>query len=51
MNKIERIEALKLRTKQFAIRVIKLYQNLPKTDEARIIGKQLLQSSILTPQS
>jgi four helix bundle protein len=33
------------RTKQFALRVIKLFQNLPKTEEARVIGKQLLRSS------
>ena len=48
MNKIEKIEAFKLRTKQFAIRIIKLFQNLPKTDEARIIGKQLLRSATST---
>jgi four helix bundle protein len=48
MNKIEQIEAFKLRTKQFAIRVIKLFQSLPKTDEARIIGKQLLRSATST---
>ena len=48
MNKIEKIEAFKLRTKQFAIRIIKLFQNLPKTDEARVIGKQLLRSATST---
>lgn len=32
------------RTKKFALRIIKLYQSLPKTEEARIIGKQLLRS-------
>ncbi len=32
-------------TKQFALRVIKLFQALPKTDEANIIGKQLLRSA------
>lgn len=37
-------EVLKDRSKQFAIRVIKLFQALPKTDEARIIGKQVLRS-------
>lgn len=45
MNKIDRIEAFKLRTKQLSLRVIKLYQALPKTDEARILGKQLLRAS------
>lgn len=32
------------RTKKFALRIIKLYQSLPKTEESRIIGKQLLRS-------
>jgi hypothetical protein len=27
------------RTKKFALRIIKLYQNLPKSEEAKIIGK------------
>jgi four helix bundle protein len=31
-------------TKKFALRIIKLFQALPKTDEARTIGKQLLRS-------
>lgn len=35
---------LKQRTKQFVLRVIKLYQSLPKTQEAQIIGKQLFRS-------
>ena len=42
MDKIEKIEAFKQRTKGLALRVIRLFQSLPKTDEARIIGKQLL---------
>ncbi|MGD9588204.1 MAG: four helix bundle protein [Pyrinomonadaceae bacterium] len=33
---------LKQRTKQFALRIIKLYGALPKSVEAQIIGKQLL---------
>ncbi len=33
------------RTKKFSLRVIKLFQALPRTDEARIIGKQLLRCS------
>lgn len=32
------------RTKKFALRAIKLYQSLPHTEEARILGKQLLRS-------
>jgi len=38
-------EALKLRTKDFALRVLRLYHSLPHTEEARILGKQLLHSS------
>ncbi len=45
MDKIEKIEAFKLRTKRLSLRAIKLFQALPKTDEARILGKQLLRSS------
>jgi four helix bundle protein len=45
MTKVAQIEAFKNRTKELALRVIKLFQSLPKTDEAKIIGKQLLRSS------
>ncbi len=45
MNKLEQIEALKQRTKDFALRIIRLFQVLPKTEEARIIGRQLLRSA------
>lgn len=38
-------EELKTRTKMFAIRNINLYRNLPKTEEAKIIGRQLLRSA------
>jgi four helix bundle protein len=38
-------EALKLRTKDFALRVLRLYRSLPKSQEARILGTQLLRSS------
>jgi len=37
-------EELRQRTKQFALRVIRLFRSLPKSDEARILGKQLLRS-------
>ena len=33
-----------VRTKQFALRVIRLYSALPKTTEAQVIGKQVLRS-------
>jgi four helix bundle protein len=35
---------LKRRTKDFAIRIIKLYVALPKSVEAQVIGKQVLRS-------
>jgi four helix bundle protein len=35
---------LKARTKEFALRVTRLYLALPKTTEAQVIGKQLLRS-------
>ncbi len=35
---------LRDRTKQFALRVIRLYRSLPRGDEAGVIGKQLLRS-------
>src|SRR5216684_1182562 len=37
-------EQLRLRTKQFAIRIVRLFRALLKSDEARIIGKQMLRS-------
>ena len=37
-------EQLRARTKLFAIRIVKAVQRLPKTDEARIMGKQLLRA-------
>jgi hypothetical protein len=33
MDTIEKIEALKKRTKAMALRIINMYQNLPKTVE------------------
>ena len=35
---------LKLRTREFALRIVRLYSALPKTTVAQIIGKQLLRS-------
>ncbi len=35
---------LKVRTKSFALRIIRLYVFLPKTTEAQVIGKQVLRS-------
>ncbi len=35
---------LRVRTKNFALRIIRLYTALPKTTEAQVLGKQLLRS-------
>lgn len=35
---------LKLRTKEFALRMIRMFQALPKTTEAQVLGKQVLRS-------
>jgi four helix bundle protein len=38
------VKDLRDRTKKFALRIIKLYQGLPKTGEAQVLGKQVLRS-------
>ena len=43
-EKTYRAEELKKRTKQFATRIVRLYQALPRRDEARVIGRQVLRS-------
>jgi four helix bundle protein len=35
---------LKDRTKEFALRVIRMYSTLPKSTEAQVLGKQVLRS-------
>ncbi len=35
---------LRERTTRFALRVVKLFRSLPKTEEARILGRQILRS-------
>jgi four helix bundle protein len=37
-------EILKDRTKRFALRILGVYRALPRTEEARILGKQVLRS-------
>src|SRR5208337_3972191 len=37
-------EDLRRRTKEFALRVINLFRALPRTEEARILGRQVLRS-------
>jgi four helix bundle protein len=41
---ISKQEALRGRTKRFALRIIRLFQHLPRTTEAQVLGKQLLRS-------
>jgi len=43
MNKEERPD-LRIRTKAFALRIIRLYSSLPKLTQAQVIGRQLLRS-------
>ena len=41
----EKPVGLRMRTKKFALRVIRLYQALPRTGEAQVLGKQVLRSA------
>jgi four helix bundle protein len=38
-------EELRQRTKQFALRVISLFRALPRTEVARVLGRQVLRSA------
>ncbi|GAB3299905.1 four helix bundle protein [Hymenobacter tenuis] len=38
-------EDIRLRTKQASLRIIRLFQQLPRTGEASVLGKQLLRSA------
>jgi four helix bundle protein len=42
MNMLEQAEAMKLRTKQFAIRIVSVVRPLPRTREGDVLGKPLL---------
>jgi len=44
-EKIALTELFKKRTKKFVVDNIKFFRTLPKTEEAKIIGRQLLRSS------
>jgi four helix bundle protein len=37
-------EELRLRTKQFPLRILHLFRSLPKSEEGRVIGRQLLRA-------
>lgn len=45
IDRIEFAEIFKKRTKKFVVDNIKFFRTLPKTEEAKIIGRQLLRSS------
>ncbi len=40
----EKAKELQERTKKFAISVIQLFRKLPRTEEARVLGRQLLRA-------
>lgn len=40
----DEVPDLKPRTKEFALRVIRMFSALPRTDEARVLGRQVLRS-------
>lgn len=42
---LDQAKELQIRSKKFAVSIVKFYKRLPKTDEGRILGKQLLRSS------
>ena len=44
MNNFEFSEKMKTRTKVFAVQIVKFYKTLLKTDEARVLGRQVLRS-------
>jgi four helix bundle protein len=44
MSKIDRARELQDRTKKFALRIIGAFSRLPKTEAARVIGRQFLRS-------
>lgn len=45
VTKIEFVNAIKARTKKFVLDSIKFYQSLPKSEEAKIIGRQFIRSA------
>src|SRR3954470_22955797 len=41
---LDRAEKMKRRTKQFALRVVRMFKALPRSEESRIMGRQVLRS-------
>lgn len=44
MNTLQSAQELQLRTKQFALRIIKAFTRFPKEEAARLIGRQFLRA-------
>ena len=44
MNKLDFAKQMQARTKLFAVQIVKFFGKLPKTEEARVLGRQLLRS-------
>lgn len=44
MSRVERARELQNRTKKFALRIISAFSRLPKTEQARVLGRQFLRS-------
>ena len=44
ISDVSKSEALRDRTKRFALRVIRLFRSLPHSPEAQVLGKQLLRA-------
>jgi four helix bundle protein len=44
MNEDEPPQDLRERTKLFGLRIVRMFVALPKTDEGRVLGKQVLRS-------
>lgn len=44
MDTLERAKELQDRTKKFALRIIRAFSRLPKSEQARVLGRQFLRS-------
>ena len=44
MNSLDFAAKMQQRIKSFAVQIVKFFGKLPKTDEARVLGRQLLRS-------
>jgi four helix bundle protein len=44
MSRVERARELQDRTKKFALRIISAFSRLPRSEEARVLGRQFLRS-------